>query len=112
MQIGCGNGLGLGLVSDELLAGERTDSWTWSHTGRKPSFLFFFLFLFLPIPLENLGCLRLYFSWLLQQPFGYPLSYSPSETETRPSRLHWWFYLKKALAALSLSHLFHSWRPG
>jgi hypothetical protein len=44
MQIGCGNGLGLGLVSDELLAGERTDSWTWSHTGRKLSFLFFFLF--------------------------------------------------------------------
>jgi hypothetical protein len=40
MQIGCGNGLGLGLVSEELLAGERTDSWTWSHTGRKLSFLF------------------------------------------------------------------------
>ena len=66
-----------------------------------PFFLSFFLSL--PIPLETLGCLRLYFSWLLQQLFGYPLSSSLSETETRPSRLHWWFYLKKALAALSLS---------
>jgi hypothetical protein len=53
METGCGSGLGLGLVSHELLAGELTLGYEWSHTVRNLSF--FLSFSSLPVFLDKLG---------------------------------------------------------
>jgi hypothetical protein len=90
METGCGSGLGLGLVSHELLAGELTLGYEWSHTVRNLSF--FLSFSSLPVFLDKLGWMPTVFSFfafgwttLVWIPFVFLLS-SPSETETCPAR--------------------------
>jgi hypothetical protein len=80
MQIGCGNGLGLGLVSLELLASEQTLGY--GVVQGVSFFLSFFLLFFSFLSL---------FPWTAFDPFVFSLS----ETETRPSRLHWQSYIKE-----------------
>jgi hypothetical protein len=101
MQIGCGNGLGLGLVSLKLLASEQTLGYGESYRACLFFLLFFsFLSLFPWVTLDACGFSSLGYTAFVWIPFVFSLS----ETETRPSRLHWQSYIKKHLQLyLSLS---------
>lgn len=87
METGCGSGLGLGLVSHELLAGELTLGYGWSHTVRNLSFFLSFSpcfpgTLWMPTVFLFLLLVGQHPVWI---PFVFLLS-SPSETETCPAR--------------------------
>jgi hypothetical protein len=94
MEVGCGNGSGLGLVSHKLLAGELTPGYgVVQGVSFFLSFFCFFSFLSLfpwtafdACGFSSLGYTA--FVWI-------PFVFSLSETETRPSRLHWQSYIKE-----------------